>query len=59
MRARAVCDLGTMAGKRVAAVVSSNRPYYGRYPYRRAIQWPAGMAPQIWILAGSAGRDTV
>ena len=58
MRARAGCDLGTMAGKRVGAVVSSNRPDYGRYPYRRRIQWPAGMAPQTWIPAGSAGRVT-
>jgi len=47
-----------MAGKRVAAFVSSDRLDYGRYPYGRRLQWPAGMAPQTWILAGSAGRDT-
>ena len=33
-------DLGTRAGKRVAAAVSSNPLDSGGYPYRRRIQWP-------------------
>ena len=53
-----VCDRGTMAGKRVTVVVSSDSPDYGRYPYRRRLQWPAGMAPQTWITSGTAGRVT-
>jgi hypothetical protein len=44
-----------MAEKRVPRAMSSNPLDSGRYPYRRGIQWPAGMAPLTPILAGAAG----